>query len=325
MIEALLSEFEHTTVLLHEAVTALAIKNDGFYIDATFGRGGHSSLIIAQLSDAGCLLLIDKDPQAISYAKEKYANDHRIFIWQGSFKDFPLALEQLEINRKPDGLLLDLGVSSPQLDDASRGFSFQRDGALDMRMNPDSGESAAEWLNNAEEKEIADVLWQFGEERFSRKIARKIIKERELLPIETTLRLASIVANAIPKSKQKKGKNPATRSFQAIRIFINKELDDLDMCLQHSMESLAKQGRIVVISFHSLEDRMVKRFLKSKSTQPQLPRGLPVMDTQMEQLMGKEFSIACKIIGKPIKASQQEIEKNTRSRSAIMRVGEKIK
>ncbi len=323
MSDALLSEFEHTTVLLHEAVEALAIKSDGFYIDATFGRGGHSSLIINRLNRNGCLLLIDKDPQAIAYANEKYADDARVLVWQGSFKDFPIALEQFQINRKPDGLLLDLGVSSPQLDDASRGFSFQRDGALDMRMNPDAGESAAEWLSRAEEKEISDVLWQFGEERFSRRIARVIIRERELEPIETTLRLAGIVANTVPKSKQKKGKNPATRSFQAIRIFINQELDDLDGCLKHSMQWLAKHGRIVVISFHSLEDRRVKRFLKGKSSLPKLPRGLPVMDAQMEQLMGE--TVVCKLIGKPIKASQQEIENNARSRSAIMRIGEKIK
>jgi 16S rRNA (cytosine1402-N4)-methyltransferase len=321
------SGFQHTTVLLYEAVDALAVKSSGFYIDATFGRGGHSSLILAQLDDDGCLLLIDKDPQAIVYANEKYGHDARVFIWQGSFKDFPLALEQLEINRKPDGLLLDLGVSSPQLDDASRGFSFQREGALDMRMNPDVGESAAEWINTAEEKEIATVLWQFGEERFARRIARTIIKERVSSRIDTTLHLANIVASAVPKSKQKKGKNPATRSFQAIRIFINKELDDLAVCLQHSMEYLAIQGRIVVISFHSLEDRIVKRFLKDKATGSKLPRGLPVMDSQIRDLLQEKDglqAVICNIIGKPVKASRQEVEINTRSRSAIMRIGERI-
>lgn len=307
--------FQHTTVLLNEAVDALAIKADGFYIDATFGRGGHSSLILSQLGDSGQLLLIDKDPQAISHAEEKYANDPRVLIWQGSFKDFPIAIEELEIDRAVDGLLLDLGVSSPQLDDASRGFSFQRDGSLDMRMNPDAGESAAEWLNAAEEKEIVDVLWQFGEEKFSRRIARAVLRERESKPIETTLRLANIVAGAIPKSKQTKGKNPATRSFQAIRIFINKELEDLEVCLERSIESLAKNGRVAIISFHSLEDRMVKRFFKDKSSGPKIPRGLPVMDDQ--------FKVDFKIVGKPVKASQEEIDVNTRSRSAIMRIGEK--
>lgn len=321
------AEFQHETVLLKEAVDALAVKNDGFYIDATFGRGGHSSLILSRLNKSGCLLLIDKDPQAIAYAKEKYKKDARVVVWQGSFKDFPRALEQLEINRKPDGLLLDLGVSSPQLDDASRGFSFQRDGELDMRMNPEVGESAAEWINVAEEKEIADVLWQFGEERFARRIARTILKERVLSRIDTTLRLANIVASAIPKAKQKSGKNPATRSFQAIRIFINKELDDLDVCLGNSMEFLATQGRIVVISFHSLEDRMVKRFLKNKSTHSKLPRGLPVMDSQLNHLLQQQNGLqeaVCKLVGKPVKASPEEININTRSRSAIMRIGEKI-
>lgn len=308
--------FQHTTVLLNEAVEALAIKAGGFYIDATFGRGGHSNLILEQLNEAGQLLLIDKDPQAITDAEEKYINDPRVFIWQGSFKDFPVAIEELEINRAVDGLLLDLGVSSPQLDDAARGFSFQRDGELDMRMDPSTGTSAAEWLRTAEEKEIADVLWQFGEEKFSRRIAQFILRERELKPIETTLRLANIVAGAIPKSKQKKGRNPATKSFQAIRIFINKELDDLEVCLQHSIESLAQEGRVAIISFHSLEDRMVKRFFKEKSSGPKIPRGLPIMEDQ--------FKVDFKVVGKPIKASPQEIAVNTRSRSAIMRVGEKI-
>ncbi len=320
------AEFQHTTVLLKEAVDALAVKSDGFYIDATFGRGGHSGLILSLLNKNGCLLLIDKDPQAIAYAKEKYADDARVVVWQGSFKDFPDALEQMEINRKPDGLLLDLGVSSPQLDDASRGFSFQRDGDLDMRMNPEVGESAAEWINAAEEKEMADVLWRFGEERFARRIARSIVKERVLSPVETTLHLANIIAGAVPKAKQKKGKNPATKSFQAIRIFINKELDDLDVCLQRSVQSLAMHGRIVIISFHSLEDRMVKRFLKDKSTRAKLPRGLPLMDSQLDALQGQDGmpAVVFKLVGKPIKASAQEIEINARSRSAMMRTGEKI-
>ncbi len=309
-------DFQHQSVLLKEAVEALAIKTDGFYIDATFGRGGHSSLILESLSDIGRLLVIDKDPEAIAHAKEKYANDERVLIWQGSFKDFPDALEDLGVEQQIDGLLLDLGVSSPQLDDASRGFSFQRDGALDMRMNPDEGQSAAEWLAKADGLEIANVLWKYGDERFSKRIARAILKEREISPIDTTLRLASVIAGAIPKAKQKKGKNPATKSFQAIRIFINKELDDLDVCLQRSIDTLRKNGRIAVISFHSLEDRMVKRFFKDKSSKPKLPRGFPVMDEQ--------FKVDLKIIGKPIRASKQEIEVNARSRSAIMRIGEKL-
>ena len=316
MDESQTANFQHQTVLLQEAVDALAIKNSGLYIDATFGRGGHSDLILESLGNDGCLLLIDKDPEAILHAQEKYADDVRVLIWQGSFKDFPLALEELGVEGKVDGLLLDLGVSSPQLDDASRGFSFQRDGALDMRMNPSTGQSAAEWLAEAEENEIATVLWKFGDERFSRRIARAILRERELAPIETTLKLAGVIASAIPRAKQKKGKNPATKSFQAIRIFINKELDDLDVCLQRSMESLSIGGRIAIISFHSLEDRMVKRFFKDKSSGPKLPRGFPVMDEQCK--------IEFKIIGKPIKASKEELDINARSRSAIMRIGEKL-
>ena len=316
MNESLAENFQHQTVLLKEAVDALAVKSNGLYVDATFGRGGHSSLILESLASDGRLLLIDKDPEAIRHAQEKYIGDARILIWQGSFKDFPLALEELGVGRKVDGLLLDLGVSSPQLDDASRGFSFQRDGALDMRMNPNTGQSAAEWLAEAEENDIATVLWKFGDERFSRRIARAILRERELAPIESTLKLANIIAGAIPRAKQKKGRNPATKSFQAIRIFINKELEDLELCLQRSMESLSKGGRIAIISFHSLEDRMVKRFFKDKSSGPKLPRGFPMMEEQCKL----EF----KIVSKPIKASKEELEVNARSRSAIMRVGEKL-
>jgi len=308
-------DFKHQTVLLNEAVEALAVKKDGLYIDATFGRGGHSSLILKNLSADGRLLLIDKDPEAIAHAKEKYASDARVFVWHGSFKDFPAALDELGVDLKADGLLLDLGVSSPQLDDASRGFSFQRDGALDMRMNPEVGISAAEWLAEEEEKEIARVLWQFGDEKFSRRIARAVLREREIAPIETTLRLAHIIAGAIPRAKQKKGRNPATKSFQAIRIFINKELDDLDACLQRSLGRLAINGRVAIISFHSLEDRMVKRFFKDKSSGPKFPRGMPVL--------AEQFKTNFKVIGKPVKASVEEIEVNARSRSAIMRIGEK--
>ncbi|MCK5901805.1 MAG: 16S rRNA (cytosine(1402)-N(4))-methyltransferase RsmH [Cocleimonas sp.] len=314
MSDLIALDFQHTTVLLKEAVEALSVKQDGFYIDATFGRGGHSNHILEYLGANGKLLLIDKDPEAIAHAQKVYEDDQRVIVWQGSFKDFPLAQETFGLDLKLDGLLLDLGVSSPQLDDASRGFSFQRDGDLDMRMNPEVGESASEWLNQADEDEIATVLWQFGEERFSRRIARAILKERERLTIQTTLRLAGIIAAAIPKAKQKKGKHPATRSFQAIRIFINKELDDLLACLEQTLASLAKNGRVVVISFHSLEDRIVKRFFKEKSRGPQLPRGFPVR--------GDPCLTDFKLVGKAIKASSEEIESNPRSRSAIMRVGE---
>ena len=309
--------FKHETVLLHEAVAALNIKKEGVYIDATFGRGGHSAEIIKQLGPEGRLLLIDKDPLAIAFAKEVYKDDERVFVWQGSFKDFPQALVDAGLN-KTNGILLDLGVSSPQLDDASRGFSFMREGALDMRMNPDAGISAEEWIAKADEEEIANVIYLYGEDKLSRRIARKIVEKRVESPISTTLQLAEIIASSIPMRLQKKepGKHPATRSFQAIRIFINRELDDLIECLECSKESLASSGRLVVISFHSLEDRIVKRFMRAQSTSPKMPRGMPVRDDQLEV---PDF----KLIGKAIKPSKNEVEVNVRSRSAIMRIGEK--
>ena len=309
--------FKHETVLLHEAVEALNIKKEGVYIDATFGRGGHSAEIIKQLGPEGRLLLIDKDPLAIAFAKEVYKDDERVFVWQGSFKDFPQALVDAGL-KKTDGILLDLGVSSPQLDDASRGFSFMREGALDMRMNPDAGISAAEWIAKADEEEIANVIYLYGEDKLSRRIARKIVEKRVESPISTTLQLAEIIASSIPMRLQKKepGKHPATRSFQAIRIFINRELDDLIECLECSKESLASSGRLVVISFHPLEDRIVKRFLRAQSTPPKMPRGMPIRD---DQLAVPDF----KLIGKAIKPSKNEVDVNVRSRSAIMRIGER--
>lgn len=314
-------DFQHHTVLLHEAVEALNIKNDGIYIDATFGRGGHSAEIIKQLGPDGRLLLIDKDPLAIAHAKGVYKDDERVFVWQGSFKDFPDALKSCDVCNgveKADGILLDLGVSSPQIDDAARGFSFMRDGKLDMRMNPNAGESAAEWLGRTAEEDIANVIYLYGEERFSRRIAHAIVEKRAETPISSTLQLAEIITAAIPRKAQRKepGKNPATRSFQAIRIFINRELDDLHDCLDNSLEFLTAKGRIVVISFHSLEDRIVKRFLKAQSRAPSLPRGLPIMD---DQLFVPDF----KLIGKPVKPSRDEVQVNVRSRSAIMRIAER--
>ncbi len=310
-------KFKHETVLLNEAVEALNIKSDGVYIDATFGRGGHSAEVIKQLGPKGRLLLIDKDPLAIAFAKEVYKDDERVFVWQGSFKNYSLALSEVGL-KKTDGVLLDLGVSSPQLDDASRGFSFMRDGALDMRMNPDTGISAAEWVAKASEEEIANVIYLYGEDKLSRRIARKIVEKRVESPISTTLQLAEIIASSIPMRLQKKepGKHPATRSFQAIRIFINRELDDLIECLECSKEALASSGRLVVISFHSLEDRIVKRFLRAQSTPPKMPRGMPIMDDQLEI---PDF----RLVGKAIKPTKSEVEVNVRSRSAIMRIGER--
>lgn len=313
-----MNTFSHTTVLLNEAVEALNIKSSGFYVDGTFGRGGHSRKILERLDNAGRLLVIDKDPEAIALAQPLAETDERVLFWQGSFKDVSQALSELDVQQKIDGLLLDLGVSSPQLDDASRGFSFMREGALDMRMNPAEGLSVAQWLQKAEEKEIADVLWRYGEEKKSRRIAKGIVQKREDEPFETTTQLASFIAELIPvprKSSGAKAKHPATRSFQALRIFINQELADLERCLESVPDILAKHGRLVVISFHSLEDRLVKQYLKQQSSPPKIPRGLPVMDA--------DFVPVFKLHGKAVKPSEQEVETNPRARSAVMRVAER--
>jgi 16S rRNA (cytosine1402-N4)-methyltransferase len=313
-----MNAFSHTTVLLNEAVDALAIKPSGFYVDGTFGRGGHSKKIIERLGESGRLLVIDKDPEAIALAQSMAEADERILFWQGSFKQVEQALNELGVQQKVDGLLLDLGVSSPQLDDASRGFSFMREGALDMRMNPAEGVSVAEWLQKAEEADIADVLWRYGEEKKSRRIARGIVEKREETPFATTTQLANVIAELIPvprKHSGAKAKHPATRSFQALRIFINQELADLEYCLEKVPNILAKQGRLVVISFHSLEDRLVKRYLKQQSSPPKIPKGLPVMNV--------DFIPAFKLQGKAIKPSDKEIEENPRARSAVMRVAER--
>lgn len=305
--------YKHQTVLQEEAVAALNIMPDGCYIDATYGRGGHSTRILEELGPHGRLLVIDKDPEAIAHAMKRQQHDSRLLVWQGAFSDFPEAMMATGISGKVNGILLDLGVSSPQLDDATRGFSFLREGDLDMRMNPHAGTSAADWLAYADENEIADVIWRYGEEKFSRRIARAIVKHRQTEKLVTTKQLAELIASVARKKEP--GKHPATRSFQAIRIFINRELDDLRDCLQKTVERLAPQGRLVVISFHSLEDRIVKRFLQAHQRGPKLPKGLPVMADQFIPVM--------KMVGKAIKPADEEIKANVRSRSAIMRVGER--
>ncbi|HPY39638.1 MAG TPA: 16S rRNA (cytosine(1402)-N(4))-methyltransferase RsmH [Thiolinea sp.] len=306
--------FAHTTVLLVEAVSALNIKPDGLYVDGTYGRGGHSAQILEQLNQEGRLLAIDKDPTAIEHAQAMYQGDQRFQAWHGSFRDFPQALQELAWPRQIDGLLLDLGVSSPQLDEAERGFSFMRDGALDMRMNPQAGLSAQEWLMQAEEKEIAQVLWLYGEERFSRQIARAIVKARAVEALESTLQLADLIAKAVPKREP--GKNPATRSFQAIRIKVNQELEDLEVCLAAGLEHLNSGGRLSVISFHSLEDRMVKHFMREHATPPRLPKGLPIQAV--------DITPPLRLIGKGFRPSEVEVENNVRARSATLRVAEKV-
>lgn len=303
----------HETVLLHEAVAALITDKNGVYIDGTFGRGGHSEEILKQLGAGGRLMGIDKDPQAIESGRLLQQRDSRFQIIQGSFADVAQFMAQQGL-QTVNGVLLDLGVSSPQLDQSERGFSFMRDGYLDMRMNPQAGESAAQWLARASQEEIASVLKEFGEERYAKRLAGAIVAERKIKPIESTLQLAKIITDAHPAWER--GKNPATKSFQGIRIFINNELGDLENFLATALDVLEVGGRMAIISFHSLEDRMVKRFIKQHVRGDELPANVPVTVDQLNRRL--------KAIGKAVRAGQGEVEKNVRSRSAIMRVAEKI-
>lgn len=305
----------HLSVLLSESVEGLAIKEGGIYIDGTFGRGGHSQAILHKLGSNGHLMAIDKDPEAIEMAQQQFANDGRFSIKHGSFAQLKEFVEEKGWLGQVDGILLDLGVSSPQIDDAERGFSFKSDGPLDMRMDHSSGVSAAEWLATVEEAELAKVLWVYGEERFSRRIARAVVREREKEPLTTTRQLAELVADAVPK--RERGKDPATRSFQAIRIYINRELDDLRDVLEQVMEVLAIGGRVAVISFHSLEDRIVKRYLRGQSRSDVFPKDLPVMESMIPKAN-------MKLIGKAIKASKDELAVNVRARSAVLRIAERL-
>lgn len=309
-----MADSQHITVLLHEAVDALVTKPNGFYIDGTFGRGGHSALILSRLSTDGTLMAIDKDLAAIEAAARRFAEESRFSIEHGSFAQLREFVSARDLTGKVDGVLLDLGVSSPQLDDAERGFSFMHDGPLDMRMDQSRGLSAAEWINTAAEDEIAYVLKEFGEERFAKRMARAVIAEREKKPFTRTKHLAEVIKEANPAWE--KGKHPATRAFQAIRIFINNELGDLDDVLEQAIDVLAPGGRLVVISFHSLEDRAVKRFIRRQEQGDPVPRGLPIRDDQLNKRV--------RAIGKAIKASDDEVNANQRSRSAIMRVAEKL-
>lgn len=310
------AEFQHITVLLNEAVDTLVADGDGFYVDGTFGRGGHSALVLERLTPEGRLLAIDKDPEAIACAEQRFATEPRFDIERGSFAQLQEFVESRGLGGQLDGLLLDLGVSSPQLDDPNRGFSFMADGPLDMRMNPDVGESAAEWLTHATEAEIADVLYTYGEERHGRRMARAILAAQAEEPITTTGRLAKIVSEANPSWE--KGKHPATRAFQGIRIFINRELEDLEKCLDQALEMLKVGGRLVVISFHSLEDRIVKRFIRQHvKGDEHLPPGIPFTDDMLNKRL--------KSVTKAVKASRKEVDDNPRSRSAVMRAAVKLK
>lgn len=303
----------HVTVLLNEAVSALITDTAGRYVDGTFGRGGHSRLVLSQLSPDGKLIGIDKDPVAVAIGASLSTEDERFSIEHCSFADIDQVVAKQSWGGA-EGILVDLGVSSPQIDDAERGFSFMNDGPLDMRMDSTSGISAAEWIAQVEESELIRVLREYGEERFAKRIAGAIIRERQEAPIETTLRLASIVSEANPAWE--KHKHPATRAFQAIRIEVNKELADLELFLERASKCLVPGGRLVVISFHSLEDRMVKKAMKALARGDEPPPGVPIFDSQINR--------SFKVASKAIKPSKSEIEENPRARSAVMRILEKL-
>lgn len=305
---------QHEPVLLAEAVAGLNIKPDGIYIDATFGRGGHSQAILNRLGTNGRLIAFDKDPVAVIHGQTGlFQQDARFSIEQASFANMREVIERRELLGKVSGVLMDLGVSSPQIDDPKRGFSFSKDGPLDMRMDTTQHMDAALWLNTADEADIRDVLKEYGEERFAKRIANAIIRRRETLKLSTTKELASLVAAAIPFCDHHK--HPATRTFQGIRIFINRELDDLKEGLQHSVTVLADSGRLCVISFHSLEDRLAKRFIQRESEGESLPRGLPIKESDIEKSLIK--------IGKMVVPSESEIKQNPRARSARLRIAER--
>lgn len=302
----------HTPVLLEEAVQALDYSVDGAFVDCTFGRGGHSRAMLARMGDNARLLALDKDPQAIATGQELASRDRRFEIIRSSFSELAEVAGEELCGIPVRGVLFDLGVSSPQLDDPSRGFSFQHDGPLDMRMNPDTGLSAAEWLAASSESELARVLRDFGEERHARRIARVIVRERKLSPIDTTARLASIISSAVPS--RERGKHPATRSFQAIRIRVNEELEQLRKGLESATGLLAPGGRLVVISFHSLEDRCVKWFIRDEANPDTGPFPVPVTQSPAR----------LKSVGKPVRPTAHECDDNVRARSAVMRVAEKL-
>ena len=305
----------HISVLLDEAITGLAINPDGIYIDCTFGRGGHSGLILSQLSENGRLIAIDRDPSAIQ-AAEKFADDPRFSIEHEGFADLQNIAEKHQLVEKVDGILLDLGVSSPQLDVAERGFSFMNDGPLDMRMDTTRGQTAAEWIAVADVEDITWVLRTFGEEKHAWRIANAIVDAREETPFTRTSELAKIIKTTAPQREIKK--HPATRSFQAIRIYINSELEQIEKALDASLSVLAENGRLVVISFHSLEDRLAKQFMKKHSQGKKVPRGLPISEEELNK--GKKLEL----IGRRQKPSLNEVEENKRSRSSVMRVAMRL-
>lgn len=307
--------FSHQSVLLHESIQGLAIDPDGFYIDATFGRGGHSGQILSLLSERGRLMAFDRDPEAIQSA-QRFSTDPRFSIVHEPFSTLSQVIAEQGLTGKVDGVLMDLGVSSPQLDDAARGFSFLRDGPLDMRMDTTRGVSAAQWLAEADEQDIAQVIKEFGEEKFGKRIAHAIVNKREEQPLTTTSQLAQLIDEAVPVKD--KFKHPATRAFQGIRIYINSELEQLREGLKGAVEALSSGGRLAVISFHSLEDRLVKRFMREQSKGKNVPSGLPITQAEIDA------DKVLRVMGKAIKPSEEELKHNIRARSSVLRVAEKI-
>jgi len=309
------TEYSHISVLLNEAIDGLDIKADGCYIDGTFGRGGHSGLILSRLNEHGRLIAIDRDPRAIK-AAEKFKSEPRFCIEHTGFADLKAVAEKHQVMNKVDGVLLDLGVSSPQLDEAERGFSFMKDGPLDMRMDTSKGQTAAQWLAVADVEDITWVLRTFGEEKHAWKIANAIVDSREEQPLTRTSQLAQLIKATAPQREIKK--HPATRSFQAIRIYINSELEQIEQALVAALDVLAEGGRLVVISFHSLEDRLVKQFMKKHSQGKQVPRGIPITEDELQK--GKKLTL----VGRKLKPSKNEVSENVRSRSSVMRVAQRL-
>ena len=300
----------HTTVLLDEAVSALCILDNGVYVDCTFGRGGHSRLILEKLGAGGRLIAIDRDVAAIAACD---IDDKRFLLVHAAMSDLRAVLQQAGVE-KVDGVLADLGVSSPQLDDGARGFSFRFDAPLDMRMDQSRGETVADWLASAEEKQIGEVIWRYGEERFAKAIARKIVAARGARRLRTTGELAKLVGETV--RTREPGFNPATRTFQALRIFINQELEEIEKMLPQAVENLADGGRLVVISFHSLEDRIVKRFMQNAARRDSLPANFPIRANEI-------YESTLKLLSRAVKAGDSEVAANPRARSAVMRVAER--
>ena len=301
----------HRTVLLREAVEALAIKPSGLYVDGTFGRGGHSRAILERLGPDGRLLALDRDPQAVAAARQ--ISDRRLIVEHRPFAELGDAVRQAGFG-SVDGVLLDIGVSSPQIDEGARGFSFRFDAALDMRMDTSQGETAASFLARADIKEITEVIRNYGEERFAFQIAKKIVAARSERPLATTHQLAALVREAV--RTREPGQDPATRTFQALRIYVNQELDQLALVLPQAVDILAVGGRLAVISFHSLEDRIVKHFMREQASSDNLPKNLPLRSVDLPQPL-------LRLVGKPVKAGEAEVAENPRARSAVMRVAEK--